>query len=780
MNKVSRYLIATIILLSCTTFPSFSCSGEVLLADIDSDGDGLYDAIERALGSDPNHFDSDGDGLSDSHEAFYLHNGSTVLHINQLQQEHLYDGDGDGIKAISDNDDNGNGVPDGAEDLDNDGIPNAWEHYGFGIDPTTGELIPLFDDSTDPPTTYDPAQDNYQRVYFFTDPANPSTDNDPYSDYMEVMGVDSQGNPMDPAVKQPGGHPRVPAYPDFAIELSSYTITPQATITSTTGGSQSNSWTNSVDTIDKTVTTDQHDVDTGISTKGFSFSAHANYHYTNKVEHTHSTEITDSQSGFKESDWSTATTTNTVQAGTLALQFNVENTGTATAMNVQPTLNVIVGGETLLTYTPADTIDLLSSAQTYPAGSGWVVPQAGGSNVWLTLDGIKNIETAGDIDVEIAQVSANVKSTGDDWNVYLDSIKASSAHVMFDLGDGVVHDYYVFCPTHRWGVKTVRDTTVLDAIRLASGGTVMVDGDNLKLDVPGGPAPQPTDFDGWYFFFDEDTYNNQIAGQQEVDIPSLALTPGAELLVKAPPQGDLVDPQIHWGSYDHTSHTVTAYVTDYLQLASVEFDTDTTGSGSTTAAMQQQSGDIAGGIYTYVLPSNYVASGNEAIIATNSAGNTSQETLSLPRLTRVAHHGQKWEDFCYGDYDKTWCADQAPVSWSVDLDSGLSGSGQTDLLFNLTTKNLKITVPDGSAARMYYFGTGAKHPSAGSVVAASYDLTSYTYGNDGWQGNYKTYGIKTDTGRYVVLQVTNYGYEDDFSDEDWQSVGYESWVYELP
>lgn len=86
---------------------------------LDSDGDGIPDIIECAIGSDPFSVDTDGDGLPDGEEWGW---GLWPL-----------DTDGDGVINILDPDDDGDGIPTAVEiaavgaliDLDGDGVP-AW------------------------------------------------------------------------------------------------------------------------------------------------------------------------------------------------------------------------------------------------------------------------------------------------------------------------------------------------------------------------------------------------------------------------------------------------------------------------------------------------------------------------------------------------------------------------------------------------------------------------------------------------------------------------------
>jgi hypothetical protein len=107
---------------------------------IDTDGDGLTDALEQALGTDPESPDSDADGIGDEVETDgglavdtdydavidALDADSDADAVTDLI-EGVFDSDDDGVPDYRDADDDGDGLPtlvEGVGDPDMDGLPN--------------------------------------------------------------------------------------------------------------------------------------------------------------------------------------------------------------------------------------------------------------------------------------------------------------------------------------------------------------------------------------------------------------------------------------------------------------------------------------------------------------------------------------------------------------------------------------------------------------------------------------------------------------------------------
>jgi len=133
--------------------------------DPDSDGDGIPDSIEGSGDSDgdgtPDYLDtdSDGDGILDGNEGWD-------------------DIDGDGIPNYLDTDSDGDGIPDGSDpDFDGDGINNDDESPGD----SDGDGV---SDWADPDSDNDGVLDGDENG---TDPTNPDTDGDGWTDLQEQL-----------------------------------------------------------------------------------------------------------------------------------------------------------------------------------------------------------------------------------------------------------------------------------------------------------------------------------------------------------------------------------------------------------------------------------------------------------------------------------------------------------------------------------------------------------------------------------------------------------------
>ncbi len=150
----------------------------------DDDNDGLANAMEEQLGSDPNNPDTDGDGLKDGEEVRRYKTSPTII-----------DSDADGMR---DSDEVFKHRTDPSQgDTDGDGLTDGDEVLKYGTDPlridtdsdtlTDGDEVLKY--NTDPlkaDTDGDGLTDWDEVRSYRTDPANPDTDGDGLTDFEEI------------------------------------------------------------------------------------------------------------------------------------------------------------------------------------------------------------------------------------------------------------------------------------------------------------------------------------------------------------------------------------------------------------------------------------------------------------------------------------------------------------------------------------------------------------------------------------------------------------------
>jgi hypothetical protein len=151
---------------------------EWCLPKVDSDGDGLADVVEAALGTDPNDADSDNDGLADGAE-------ENVHGTDPLDADSDDDGHADGVEVQFGTDPlDPLDIP--PADADGDGLSNVAEAT-LGTNPNDA-------DSDD-----DGLSDGLEVTLYGTNPLDADSDNDGHSDGAEVQGGSNPLNPQEPA-----------------------------------------------------------------------------------------------------------------------------------------------------------------------------------------------------------------------------------------------------------------------------------------------------------------------------------------------------------------------------------------------------------------------------------------------------------------------------------------------------------------------------------------------------------------------------------------------------
>lgn len=581
---------------------------EKLLASTagDRDGDYLPDDIEELLGTNPDTGDSDKDDISDFIEVFGggFNEGDPVPDLDE-----------DGLIAALDNDDNNDGVNDGEGiDSDGDGIADYLEYYGYTYDWVWGQYLPWTEeDIKNDPTV----------LYFKTDPLQPSTDQDPYSDDMEATGI-----LMDVAVNAPGDLPMVPAYPNIVVKLERYEVTLNADITTSTGKSLWNEENWNVTTEESHTHTDESHWEQSVSVSLsisdiFGASANASYSYGESYSDSITTGTVTSSGGssLEMTDWQTAKSTNPIDTAHVKLYLKVYNYGTAPASSIIPTLTIRIGKRNIATFEPGNSqINMLEPGGVYPADPDvyWTVDTidtgTGVIPLALTIDELRALETGAPVDINVTQILANVltmdaeghwESAGG-WHEYMARVKSVCAKLFFDIGDGNIINYLVYADDS----KSSPEVTLRDALLWVAGGFEESGQQKISYYDRIGGGMAEANLDGWSICMDGETWEmNDIApGDNVLDT---VLGPDTTVIFKAP--GEMF-PTIHYAYLDEQRRIVRTFVTDYRGISSVEFIEDLS---ADPLVIYEMTRDEGVGFYSCDLEDEYELSGQEAIRVTN-------------------------------------------------------------------------------------------------------------------------------------------------------------------
>lgn len=175
MKRALNLLLVSFLLFGGITL-QYGCgsSEPAVQQPVDTDGDGLTDAEEAELGTDPMNADTDGDGLTDGDE------------VNNYGTDPLKaDTDGDGLNDGAEV--NSHGTDPLNPDTDDDGLSDGAEVNQHRTDPLDSD------------SDGDGLTDGEEVNDYGTDPNNPNTDGDGFTDSQEIeMGTDPN-DASDPA-----------------------------------------------------------------------------------------------------------------------------------------------------------------------------------------------------------------------------------------------------------------------------------------------------------------------------------------------------------------------------------------------------------------------------------------------------------------------------------------------------------------------------------------------------------------------------------------------------
>lgn len=534
---------------------------------VDSDRDRLPDSIEDFIGTDPYNSNSDGDGIRDYNEIFgfgYFNDSAPLPDTND-----------DGIIDACDKDSNDKDLVDWLNnDNDGDGIPNYLEYYGYTYD-WMGDTYELWDG------------EYIDQPYFKTDPLQPSTDQDPYSDAMEVSG-----GLMDVVVGSPGDLPMVPAYPNIVVRLEGYDVTLNAEVTYTEGGSiaEETSWSRQ--------TSSQHSGQwsvQGSTTHTIKLSKDGGYEGSVTIGggfgETNTTSYAESTGGSitNEYNWQKATSANPSMAARIKLNLKVYNYGTAAASNVLPTLTLKIGAMNVLTFKPANPIDILVPGGVYPPQQGTYlvvdkIEMDSEPNLYLTIEELRALECGAPVSIAVNQIASDVMLLNEGgqwenagkWGEYMARCEAVCSNIYLDAGDGRSIHYLVYADDS----LTSPRVTFGDALTWIAGAHTRDDGPYITYYDVFDMEELTLPLDGFHFSIDNETLdrngwvvnNNGLThpSGDGFDINDMVLGPRSVVVGKVSREVvNKTQPTAHYAYYDSQLEEAVVLVSDYIGIDQV-------------------------------------------------------------------------------------------------------------------------------------------------------------------------------------------------------------------
>lgn len=374
----------------------------------------------------------------------------------------------------------------GRKDLDEDGVPDAWEKAGYFWD---GEAFQKWE-----------GQDV---VWYKTDPTRISTDQDPYPDGMEVSGVG-----LPDSVVAPGNHPLVPAFPNIVAVLEGYEPQILSTITLGVAGEATSATDVARETEESSstqkATTITASVEVGIggevddqgASATFRGKVSAGYTESDATTEGVSTSLAKSVSEETRTDWSRATTTSSGAAANLSLRVRYRNVGTDTAFDVVPTFNLRIGDRDVATFQPSTQINVLAAGSSYPATADVIEFSSTDEPLTLSMDELALLAGGAPVSLVVNQIDANVVRREDDgtftqqsWTGYGGAIAAVSARVVLDDRQGGYAEALVYADDQSTSPPVTLGEAMLLAGLTTGGGSGLsarlrqIDGGSVDRDV---------------------------------------------------------------------------------------------------------------------------------------------------------------------------------------------------------------------------------------------------------------------------------------------------------
>lgn len=439
-------------------------------------------------------------------------------------------------------------------DTDCDGIQDTWETSGYTFIPGLGVV-----------QWNNEFEDKYNVEKYVTSPTDASTDQDPYSDYEEVVGL------VDASIEAPADHPLIPAFPDIQADISSIQFTPNQEISLENGQTISSGWSTSTEQSKGIVTdvgethslhltgsyTAKAGTETGVEK---SFTAEYGFEHSENVATEEVTTKSSSTEGAQESSWARATTSNPSEAATAILNVRYKNKGTAPVYEMSPTLSLSVGETTALTLKPSETLkaNTLAPGKVYPKNGTIALQKVGeNENILLTLDQVKLIQMGHPISLSTNQVDAKVKRIEDgkptveyDWSWYENSIDAVTTDITFLSKNSKEKHLKIYAndPGKR-NAQFKPDVTFGEALAMGFNAELRdVDGVN-KLYIEGEEVTR-----SWRIHLSSDNISTVDYSDPKFNIVDMKLDPSMKIVIEKPDETG--KPYINYAFYSDNGKQV--------------------------------------------------------------------------------------------------------------------------------------------------------------------------------------------------------------------------------
>lgn len=394
-------------------------------------------------------------------------------------------------------------------DSDNDGIPDSLEIEGYTVDVKNKKTIIV------------PWMDNIHTkkglTKYTSSPEKWSTTSDPYSDFAKVTGR------IDKLVKPEARNPLVAAYPIIDVNMEKIIVSKIKDVTTGTGGSKSNTISESTSTSK----TDSTSVSVGaeISASLFDFGAKVSTNFTS--DHSSTVSIENSSSNTAESNWSNTISIKESEAAYLGAGIRYVNNGTAPIYQAKPTATLsLTNGTPLSTITAKENLiaNHISPGTYYPSKEQASIlvntkDDFGSTPITINYQQLQSLEKERKLNLDTNQVNGKVgimQPNGSleknlDWDDYIGQIKEASARLLLQTGDQTIERRVAAIDFNNPLEATKPDVTLKDALKLAFGFKE----DNGKLQYEG------ISVENFEFIFDEETAKNISNQLKEKNIKNI-------------------------------------------------------------------------------------------------------------------------------------------------------------------------------------------------------------------------------------------------------------------